>query len=103
MRRNLRNWSKNRKIIIQLLGIATIYTIVWLPLAIISLYTIFSEHCSYVENIGNYLYFLTYLCEMTVPILVLFLMPEIVKKLCLRSRSNAINIASVSNGPCSTY
>jgi hypothetical protein len=104
MQRNLRNWSKNWKMVIQLLGIAIIYTIIWLPLSIISLIEMFHRNDNTEKsatNIAKHFYFVTYLSEMSVPIVALLCWPEIMQKLQRRFRSNAV--ASVTVGPYSTY
>jgi hypothetical protein len=104
MQRNLRNWSKNWKMVIQLLGIAIIYTIIWLPLSIISLIEMFHRNDNTEKsatNIAKHFYFVTYLSEMSVPIVALLCWSEIMQKLQRRFRSNAV--ASVTVGPYSTY
>ncbi len=90
MQRKLRNWSKNWKMIIQLLGIAMIYTIVWLPVSIVSLITMIDSDPEETENIANHFYFVTYLCEMAVPIVALFFWPELMQKLRRGLQSNSV-------------
>ena len=103
MQRNLRNWSKNWKMIIQLLGIAIVYTIVWPPLAIILLIKQSHEDHSHIATVEDQLYFLTYLCEFTVPIVAIFLSPEILPKLCRRFQPTTTRIGSITNAPHSTH
>jgi hypothetical protein len=81
MQRNLRNWSKNWKMVVQLLGIAVTYTLVWLPILVFSFIEVFNGETSSTFIVHNYLYFLTYLCELGVPILALLLTPEIRQRL----------------------
>jgi hypothetical protein len=99
MQRNLRNWSKNWKMIIQLLGIAIIYTIVWLPLSIISLITMLYIDHKAAENIAIQFYFITYLCEMSVPIIALLFWPEMMQRIRRHIQPNAV--ASITMGPYS--
>ncbi len=89
MQRNLRNWSKNWKMILQLLGIAVIYAIIWLPLAVISLISMFHNDDTATETIEDHFDFLSYLCELIVPIIAFYFWPEMMRKLrrCLRSTS----------------
>lgn len=102
MQRNLRNWSKNWKMIIQLLAIAVNYAIVWLPLAIISLAAMSSDDADYhTSNVSDQFNFIAYLSEMTVPIVALFFWPEIIQKFCRRFRPTAIT--SVTLGQHSTH
>jgi len=101
MQRNLRNWSKNWKMIIQLLGIAIVYTIVWLPLSIISLISVFHYNENSTESIADHFYFLTYLCEMSVPIVALLFWPEIMKNLHRHAQLSAIG--SITIAPYSTH
>ncbi len=96
MQRNLRNWSKNWKMTVQLLGIAIIYIVVWIPLAIISIILIFDNNRPSVDNVEDYWYFATYLCELSVPCAALFLSTELMQHLCRRLRPSLINIPSVS-------
>ncbi|CAF3634756.1 unnamed protein product [Rotaria sordida] len=103
MQRNLRNWSKNWKMIVQLLGIALVYTLVWLPLSIISLMTTFGNPYSSIHSIETNLLFISYLCEMCVPIVALFLTPEIILKLRGRMQSSIVDIASVTMGQYSKH
>jgi hypothetical protein len=77
MQRNLRNWSKNRKMIGQLLGIAIVYSIVWLPLSIISTMVTFGYISPEVEVLNEQLYILTYLNTMGIPIVAIFVSPEL--------------------------
>ncbi|UJR28241.1 hypothetical protein I4U23_009491 [Adineta vaga] len=77
MQRNLRNWSKNWKMIVQLLGIAIVYSLVWLPLSAVSVINIFKKD-DYLDMIGDeYLYYVTYLADMCIPIVALIVSPEI--------------------------
>lgn len=76
--------------IIQLLGIAMIYTIVWLPVSIVSLITMIDSDPEETENIASHFYFVTYLCEMAVPIVALFFWPELMQKLRRGLQSNSI-------------
>jgi hypothetical protein len=96
MQRNLRNWSKNWKMIIQLLGIAIVYTIVWLPLSIISLISVFHYNENSTESIADHFYFLIYLCEMSVPILALLFWPEIMKNLHRHAQPSAIGSITIA-------
>ncbi|CAF0975493.1 unnamed protein product [Rotaria sp. Silwood1] len=97
MQRNLRNWSKNWKMIVQLLAIVFMYMMVWLPLSIVSLITTLSQSVPFVfSSIENYLYFSSYLCEMCVPMAALFLAPEIIQKLRRHRPSSIMDIASVT-------
>ena len=99
MQRNLRNWSKNWKMIVQLLGIASLYIIIWIPLSIITLISTFHSDLETTVHVEDYFFFLTYLCEMTVPIGALFCCPEIIRRFQRRLRTNSI--ASVTMGPSS--
>lgn len=101
MQRNLRNWSKNWKMILQLISIAICYAVVWLPLAVLSLIIMFSDHIEkHTENVSDHFDFMAYLSEMTLPIAALFFWPEIMRKLYRRCRSNTV--ASITMGPYST-
>jgi hypothetical protein len=101
MQRNLRNWSKNWKMIIQLLSIAVIYTIVWLPVSIIYIISIINPSSPRAtETIADHFYFLTYLCEIAVPVVALFFWPELMQKLRRHFRSNSI--APITMGAYST-
>jgi len=101
MQRNLRRWSRNRKMIVQLLGIAIIYTIVWLPVSIVSLITMLHSSVESAESIANHFYYVTYLCELTVPVVSLFFWPEIMQKLHRRLRPSAV--VFVTTGQYPTY
>ncbi|CAF2405391.1 unnamed protein product [Rotaria sp. Silwood2] len=103
MQRNLRNWSKNWKMIVQLLGMAIIYTIVWIPLSIVSLIATFTVNNSVMETIESHLYFASYLCEMVVPMIALLLAPEIILKLRGHMQSSVMDIASVTMGQHSKH
>ena len=100
MQRNLRNWSKNWKMIAQLLGLALIYAIVWLPLSIISIISMFKHTEKSVETIDDHFYYLTYHCELIVVIMALIFWPELMLKLRGRFRSNSI--VSITMGAQST-
>ncbi|CAF1082074.1 unnamed protein product [Adineta steineri] len=102
MQRNLRNWSKNWKMITQLLGIASIYTLVWIPLIIISFILIVNENHAFSKSVEDYLYFITYLCELCVPIVVLLLSSELIQSLNRRIWPNFNSMQSVTIGPYST-
>ena len=104
MQRNLRNWSKNWKMIIQLLGIAILYTIVWLPLVIFALIISSNKAGSQlnIEDIEERWYYMTYLCELTVPIVALFLSPEIIPKLYRHFRPGTMRIGTLTGGTHST-
>ncbi len=103
MQRNLRNWSKNWKMITQLLGIAIFYTIIWLPIAIIRLIKISDKDNFHFGKVEDHLYFMTYLCEFTVPIVAIFLSPEILPKLHRRFQPTTTRIGSITNVPNSTH
>ncbi|CAF1299750.1 unnamed protein product [Adineta ricciae] len=90
MQRNLRNWSKNWKMIVQLLGIAAIYSLVWLPLATTSLVAIFKKDDDLGTITDTYLYYLTYLSDMCIPIAVLIFSPEINRRLVRRVRPTVV-------------
>lgn len=98
LRRNLGTWSKNWKMITQLLGIAITYAIVWLPLTFVSLATTFLKDSPTFEDIEHYLYFTTYLSELALPIVALFLAPEVMQKIRRRIRPGTITNVSVTNG-----
>ena len=100
MQRNLRNWSKNWKMIIQLLGIAVIYSVIWLPVSVISLITMFSKTDRSTETIADHFYYLTYLCEMTLPIISLYFWPELMQR--LRGGLRPTSIAPITVGVHST-
>ena len=89
--------------IVQLLGIALIYTIVWLPLTFFSLIVMFGSTPGIAEVVEDYLYFLTYLCGMTVPILALFLSPELLRPFRRWQRSTHVGDQSFTVGPVSLY
>ena len=104
MQRNVRYWLKNRKMIVQLLGIALIYTLVWLPLTVFSLIETFGSSSGDVyRTVSEHLYFLTYLCAMTVPILALSLSPELQRPFRRCQRSGQVQDQSYTVGPISTY
>jgi hypothetical protein len=94
MQRNLRNWSKNWKMMVQLLGIAAIYTFVWLPLSIISLYDTFGDKERFNHLLDNYMYYLTYITDISLPIVVFICSPEINRRLCRRVPRNVISTVS---------
>ena len=96
MQRNLRNWSKNWKMSIQLLGVASIYTVIWLPLAIISFILISHKDNHFVKSAEEYLHFVTYACEFSVPIVALCFSSQLMQNLCRRRRPNLTSIPSVS-------
>jgi hypothetical protein len=91
-----RNWSKSWKMTVQLLGIAIIYIVVWIPLAIISFIHMFDKNRPFVNSVEDYWYFATYICELSVPCAALFLSTELMRHLCRRLRPNLISIPSVS-------
>src|SRR5690606_20912469 len=64
MQRNLRNWSKNWKMITQLLGISVVYTIVWIPLSIISLINTFEDERR-IPTIEDNMYYITYITDIS--------------------------------------
>ena len=96
MQRNLRNWSKNWKMIAQLLGIAVVYTIFWLPLSVISLIDTFAEDSKLNQLAEDYMYYFIYITEMCLPIVGFILSPEINRRLCKRLNPNIIHIPSVT-------
>ncbi|CAF0756442.1 unnamed protein product [Adineta steineri] len=81
MQRNLRNWSKNWKMIVQLLGIALMYTVVWLPLSVVSLMATFTGSESLESIDENYLYYLTYLADLSIPVITFIFAPEINRRI----------------------
>jgi hypothetical protein len=103
MQRNLRNWSKNWKMIVQLLGFSVMYTIVWLPLAILTLADRSSGHEDHIDTFEDYLYFLTYLCELGVPIVALFLSPEIMSTFNQSPQPGITRVGFTTNAPDSTH
>ncbi|CAF1614663.1 unnamed protein product [Rotaria magnacalcarata] len=96
MQRNLGNWSKNWRMIVQLLGIAIVYVIVWCPLICISLFSILFYHNDLIDQIEHYMYFTSYLCNIIIPIVAVFLTPELMQKLRGRTRPGTIDIGSVT-------
>ncbi|CAF3393183.1 unnamed protein product [Rotaria socialis] len=96
MQRNLGNWSKNWKMIVQLLGIAIVYVTVWGPLICLSLFSIFFYRNDLIDQIEHYMYFTSYLCDMITPIVAVFLAPELMQKLRGRTRPSTIDIGSVT-------
>ena len=103
MQRNLRNWSKNWKMIIQLLGIAIAYTIIWLPLSMITLIKISHKNYVNIGEVEDHFYFMTYLCQLTVPIVAIFLSPEILTKLCRRFQPTTTRVGSITYALHSTH
>ena len=89
--------------IVQLLGIALIYTIVWLPLTVFSLIQIFGNSDVANVTVEDYLYVLTFLCGMAVPILALFLSPELLRPFRRWQRSTHVGDQSFTVGPVSLY
>ena len=100
MQRNLRNWSKNWKMIVQLLGLALIYAIVWLPMSAISLLSMAGILNEAGESTADHFYYLTLHCELLVTIMALLFWPDIMQKLRPNLRSNSI--VSVTMGAYST-
>lgn len=100
MQRNLRNWSKNWKMIVQLLGLALIYAIIWLPLSIISIRSMFSQVENSSETVDDHFYYLTYHGELIVVIMALIFWPELMLK--LRGRFRSDSLVSITMGGQST-
>jgi hypothetical protein len=98
MQRNLRNWSKNWKMIIQLLGITVVYTLVWLPLSIVSLISMFMENEPLELIVDDYMYYLTYIADMSAPFVAFIFSPEINRRLRNRVQPSVTNIASAATG-----
>jgi len=98
MQRNLRNWSKNWKMIIQLLGITVVYTLVWLPLSIVSLISMFMENEPLELIVDDYMYYLTYIADMSAPIVAFVFSPEINRRLRNRVQPSVTNIGSTATG-----
>jgi hypothetical protein len=96
MQRNLRNWSKNWKMIAQLLGIAAVYALVWLPLSVISLIATFDTKSPFNRTVLDYMYYLTYITDISLPIVVFIFSPEINRRLCRCTPQNSVNIASIT-------
>jgi hypothetical protein len=98
MQRNLRNWSKNWKMMIQLLGITVVYTLVWLPLSIVSLISMFTENDPLNLITDDYMYYLTYIADMSVPIVAFVFSPEVNRRLRNRVQPSVNNIVSTATG-----
>ena len=94
MQRNLRNWSKNWKMIVQLLGIAAIYTSVWLPLSVISLYDTFGDKTRFDHLLDTYMYYVTYVADISLPVVIFICSPELNRRLCRRIPLNVIGTVS---------
>lgn len=88
--RNLQHQSRNHKLIIQLLGIAFMYTLLWLPVAIFSIVQSFSENELLDHITDGYLYPLTYLCTTSFPVIAVFFTAELRDRFMQRFRSNRI-------------
>jgi len=99
MQQNLRNWSKNSRMIIQLLSVSIVYTIVWMPLSVLSLISTFRKK-SVSQDAENFFYFCVYLCEMLVPVIGLISWPELTRR--IRSHFRTNSVTSLSLGIYST-
>ena len=77
MQRNQGYWLKNRRMIVQLLGMAVVYSIIWLPYSVLSTIDTFDENDLYHNLTTGFLDFGVYLLEMTIPIVALLLWPEL--------------------------
>jgi hypothetical protein len=77
-------WSKNRKVVLQLVSIALIYCIVWLPNVILMLMITFpppNVNSAQIFLIFQYVIFLTAFTPLLYPFVCIFGQPEILKKM----------------------
>ncbi|CAF1120541.1 unnamed protein product [Didymodactylos carnosus] len=82
-------WRNNRKMVIQLLAIASLYSLFWIPLAILSIIRTF-----YIPTFADvvttyYFYYTPYLVQMLLPFVCLACLPQLIRK-CSWNRNKRI-------------
>jgi hypothetical protein len=80
-RRHHASWRRQRKLTIQLIGIAFLYILFWFPMAIDSLLTTFAPSYFVIQVQINYLIFLVYMVSLFLPFISLAALPELTKKI----------------------
>jgi hypothetical protein len=79
-------WRRQRKLTIQLLGMALIYILFWFPAAWNGLFIVFKSSYVGEELQANYFMFLANLIPILLPFILLATLPELIKKFFRRQR-----------------
>ncbi len=74
-------WRRQRKLTLQLLGVAFLYILFSIPMAINSLSTTFIPSYSIQSSLTNYFLFFVYMVPIFLPFILLAALPELRKKI----------------------
>lgn len=89
-RRHRTSWNRNRKLTIQLIGIAFIYILFWFPLSFNAFFSIFMPSLYSQQIQTNYFIFIVYLVPICLPFVFFISVPELKRKFFKRQQRRVI-------------
>ena len=93
------SWRQQRKMVLQLVTLSSIYIAAWLPLSVTQLGQLFFDP-TFLQEIAHVVYFLYYIVPLTLPIICLPSIPQLFKRMkliTLKCQWNVVTPAALMN------